>query len=96
MEPEGGPAAADLLAARSHVRYRQRRHCRSQSAHLFLRYRHRLLAADRRFFHEHNSAHATRLDSRLGCAGGPIRSQEGILHPVLDPGSWAGGRDIER
>ena len=49
MDPGRGPAAADLLAARSHVRYRQRRHCRSQSAHLFLRYRYRLLAPNSRY-----------------------------------------------
>ena len=95
MEPVGGHTTADLLAPGSHLRHRQRRHCRPQSAHFFLRHRHRLLAADRRVFHEHDRAHATRLNPRLGRTGRPVRCQEGFLCPVSDPRSGAGGCDIE-
>ena len=96
MEPVGGHTTADLLAPDNHLWHRQRRHCRSQSAHFFLCHRHRLLAADRRVLHEHHRAHTTRLNAHLGCARRPIRYQEGFLCPVCDPGSGAGGRHIER
>ena len=96
MEPVGSHTTADLLAPGNHLWHRQRRHCRSQSAHFFLCHRHRLLAADRRVLHEHDRTHTTRLNAHLGCTRRPIRYQEGFLCSVYDPGSGASGRHIER
>jgi len=86
----------NFLAIGSPLRHRQRWYCRSQSAYLFLGHRHRLFAADRRIFHEHDRAHTTRLDARLGCARGPTRYQEGFLCSVCYPRPGVGDRHIER
>ena len=96
MEPVGGHTTPNFLAIGSPLRHRQRWYCRSQSAYLFLGHRHRLFAADRRIFHEHDRAHTTRLDARLGCARGPTRYQEGFLCSVCYPRPGVGDRHIER
>jgi MFS family permease len=92
LAPENSPsvtgaATPDVLASRRHLRHRQRRHRRSQSAHFLLRHRHRLFAADRRLVHEHDRGHSTRLHTGLGYTSRQIRHQESFLCPVFDPGS---------